>query len=181
MSNLEVIIPLSSLFIPALSPLRLKECQWRNSHDIYLPLRRIGRCNNHLLLEEIDYALSRLKWPVFSCSIKHVTFRTCDEGYRLGLAIDKHPALLSLYQKVTFALHRAGIETPRRRFTPFIELGLMAYGQENILRNWLDQHAMLSLPTFRIDHLALIEDYSDKTYGQLSLLENYGPEFRHGF
>lgn len=150
------------------------ECQWKDSHSSHLVLRRLGHIDNHALLEEIDYELSRLRWPPFACSTKQITFQACDEGYRLGLSLVASPELVSLYQKVNFALHRAGLPTPRKRFIPFIELGLMAAGHENTLKNWLNHHALFSLPAFTIDHLSLIEDHNLKTYGQFTLLEEYG-------
>ncbi|QHI95397.1 hypothetical protein GT348_03155 [Aristophania vespae] len=177
MVNLAVTIPASPALEQRLAILKssLEGVQWKEKHSSYITLRCLGNIDNSILLEEIDYELSRLTWPAFSVAVKSVAFQNYNENYKIGVSIVASSELIRLKQKIDFALQRAGASTPRRRFAPFLELGILPSGKERELMSWLELNGLFSASISKVDQINLIEVYDSKNYGLISVLESYGP------
>lgn len=171
MIRLFVAIPLPETVRDALAALAggLPGARWVPSENLHLTLRFVGEVDEGRG-EDLHDALAEIRAPAFDLTIAGVgLFGDRRRAKVLWAGLDPVPEALTLLQhRVDGAAGRTVGLGDGRKFAPHITLARLDRPPHGRLQRWLDDHALLRLPPFRVDAFALFS----------SLLRPEGPIYR---
>ena len=129
--------------------------RWVPPENYHVTLRFIGELPKWRA-EEIDEALSNLRVPGFTLQLAGVgAFSKAGRVTSLWVGAERTPALEHLQQKIETALHRAGIDRERRRFTPHVTLARLDGAPEAKVAAWVQSHNLFRSEPIAIEHFTL--------------------------
>src|SRR5271168_1477599 len=136
--------------------------RWVPTENFHLTLRFIGEASR-LQAEEIDLALATLRGRSFSFSLSGVGwFEKAGRVSTLWAGVERNDDLARLQAKVETALHRIGLPTERRRFTPHVALARMDVPVSQTLANFVQAHNLYRSAPIRADNVTLFSSFLGK-------------------
>ena len=129
--------------------------RWAPPENYHVTLRFIGELPKWRA-EEVDEALASLRAPAFALQLAGVgAFSKAGRVTSLWVGVERTPALDHLQQKVETALHRAGVERERRRFTPHVTLARLDGAPEAKVAAWVQSHNLFRSEPIAIEQFTL--------------------------
>ncbi len=129
--------------------------RWTPPENYHVTLRFIGELPGWRA-EEVDEALAALRAPGFTLQLAGVgAFAKAGRVTSLWAGVERTPALEHLQAKVETALHRAGVERERRRFTPHVTLGRLDGAAEAKVAGWVQAHNLFRSQPVVVEHFTL--------------------------
>lgn len=179
--NLSLAITLSSTLQAELGLLRgsLDDIHWTPAEQSLIPLQHLGHLSSRHQLEELDMALSHLRWEPFPLALHHVAHQMGDVEDRLTVGVTPQQPLLTLQKRLATALNRVGFPPSRRTVVPELTIARLAPASPTDLIPWIQRHNLFHSSEMMVDHISLMEHLPSSSGTHLRLVENYmaGPEF----
>ncbi|OOL19501.1 hypothetical protein AL01_00460 [Bombella intestini] len=179
--NLSLAITLSSTLQAELGLLRgsLDDVHWTPAEQSLIPLQHLGHLSSRHELEELDMALSHLRWEPFPLALHQVAHQMGDVEDRLTVGVTPQQPLLTLQKRLATALKRVGLSLPRRTVVPELTVARLAPASPTDLIPWIQRHNLFHSSEMVVDHISLVEHLPSSSGTHIRPLENYmaGPEF----
>lgn len=132
--------------------------RWQDEDQLHVTLRYIGEVERPVA-EDIAVALQAVHAPAFDLSLSGVgRFDTGSRGRALWAGVAPQEAVAALHRKVDHALVRVGLPPEGRAFLPHITLARLNRASGPV-DAFLADHAGLTSPAMRFDHLTLYESH----------------------
>jgi len=136
--------------------------RWVPMENFHLTLRFIGEASR-LQAEEIDLALATLRGRSFSFALSGLGwFEKAGRVTTLWAGVERNDDLARLQAKVETALHRIGLPTERRRFTPHVALARMDAPVNPMLTRFVQAHNLYRSAPIRADSVTLFSSFLGK-------------------
>ena len=133
----------------------LPGARWVPPENYHITLRFIGEVPAWRA-EELDHALAALRAPGFGVTLAGVgAFEKGGKIVSLWASVERNPALDHLQSKIETALHRAGLDSERRRFTPHVTLGRVEGVAQGKVASWVQSNNLFRSDTFPVEHFTL--------------------------
>lgn len=133
----------------------LPGARWVPPENYHVTLRFIGEVPAWRA-EELDHALAAVRAPGFELVLSGVgAFEKGGKVTSLWTRVERNPALDHLQAKIETALHRAGLDTERRRFVPHVTLAKVDGVASEKIANWVQNHNLFRSETVTIEHFTL--------------------------
>ncbi len=133
----------------------LPGARWVAPENYHVTLRFIGEVPAWRA-EELDHALSTLRAPGFELQLSGVgAFEKGGKVISLWAGVERNPALDHLQSKVETALHRAGLDSERRRFTPHVTLARVEGVPEAKIVTWVQSNNLFRSDKVPVEHFTL--------------------------
>ena len=136
--------------------------RWVAPENLHLTLRFIGEMPNWRA-EELDQALANIRAPGFHIQLQGVgAFEKAGRVSSLFVGVERNPALDHLQSKIETALHRAGMERERRRFTPHITLARLGDAPAAKVAAWVQAHNLFRSEPVPVEYFTLFSSHRGK-------------------
>lgn len=130
--------------------------RWQDDEQLHLTLRFVGEVERPMANDLAD-ALGRVSSAPFELRIAGVgRFEQRNSG-ALWAAVDPKAPVGALAAKIERVCQEVGIEPERRAFHPHITLARWKGRRTREVQQFLERHAALSSPPFRVDEFILFE------------------------
>ncbi|MCP3729623.1 RNA 2',3'-cyclic phosphodiesterase [Sphingomonas sp. MG17] len=126
--------------------------RWQDEDQLHLTLRFIGEVDRRTAEDAATVHAAPLDLQLAGCGM----FDTRGKPNAIWAGVTPREPLAALHRKVDQALVRAGLEPERRAYLPHITLARLA-GSAGPADRFLADHAALTSPVFRIQHMTLYE------------------------
>ncbi|MBT3784885.1 RNA 2',3'-cyclic phosphodiesterase [bacterium] len=134
----------------------LRGARWLVDDQIHLTLRFIGEVDG-VLFQEIKDVLKSLYFNSFELKIKGVGhFPPRGEPKVLWAGIEPNDELISLKRRIDESLKNSSITGENRKFHPHVTLARLNKVLVPEVADWLQDHALLELNSFRVGEFLLI-------------------------
>jgi 2'-5' RNA ligase len=140
--------------------------RWVHADNLHLTLRFIGEVDG-AAAEDIAAGIAALRSPAFDLRLAGAGCFSHRRHGALWAGVAPREPLAALAQKVERAVQAAGLPAETRAYHPHVTLARWS-GSKPAIESWLQRHAELSSPTWRVDRLVLFE----------SRLGKAGPTYR---
>lgn len=152
----------------------LPGARWVPPENYHVTLRFIGEVPGWRA-EELDHALAGLRAKGFGLSLAGVgAFEKGGKVKSLWAGVERNPALEHLQSKVEMALHRAGLESERRRFQPHVTLAKVDGVPAEKIANWVQGHNLFRSEKVDIEHFTLFRSRLGKEQAVYDAEVEYG-------
>lgn len=136
--------------------------RWVPAENYHVTLRFIGELERWRAAE-VDDALAGLHAPCFSLSLRGVgAFARAGRVTSLWCGVERSPALDHLQSKIERALHSAGLERERRRFTPHVTLARLDGAPEEKVAGWVQGRNLFRCGPIPVAHFTLFSSHLGK-------------------
>jgi 2'-5' RNA ligase len=129
--------------------------RWVHAESLHLTLRFIGEVDG-ATAEDIAASLDGLVSPAFDLRLGGVDCFSHRRHGALWAGVQPREPLDALARKVERSVVAAGLPPETRAFHPHITLARWS-GPQPAIKGWLERHAALSSPEWRVDRLVLFE------------------------
>lgn len=137
----------------------LPGAKWVDLKNLHLTLCFIGEADN-ARAKDIDAELSAIDFPAFPLSLGGIGHFGSGQKIRsLWAGIKQSQFLTSLYEKVSFALVRAGQPPERRRFIPHVTLARFKDGHAHAAGRFIEANNGFAAGPFNVVSFALFESH----------------------
>lgn len=138
----------------------LPGARWLDPATYHVTLAFVGEIDEGMA-EDLDRELATVRGKSFDLKIGGVG--SFDSGGRLRAlwaGVELSETLAVLQGRVASACQRAGIELEKRKFKPHVSLARFREPPpRNRLGDWLETHALLSIPAFPVRAFVLFESH----------------------
>jgi 2'-5' RNA ligase len=129
--------------------------RWVHAESLHLTLRFIGEVDG-ATAEDIAASLNSLAAPSFDLRLASVGCFSHRRHGALWAGIQPREPIDALARKVERSVTAAGLSPETRAFHPHVTLARWS-GAQPAIKSWLERHAALSSPEWRVDRLVLFE------------------------
>lgn len=129
---------------------------WQSQDQLHLTLRFIGEVDLRTAAD-IDDALSAIRAPGFTLELHGTGTFGGRDPRQLWAGVRPNAELMHLQRKVDTALHRLGVVSDGRRFTPHVTLARLKAPRREKLLEFLTAHALFASPLFSVSQFHLYE------------------------
>ena len=147
----------------------LRGAKWIDDSRMHLTLRFIGEVDGGVF-RDVEEALATIEIEPFELTVKGVGyFPPRGKPETLWAGVEKNDHLSALRNKVESVLTRAGLPNEGRKFVPHIQLARLKDTPEEHLARFLQEYALLRLPTFTVQEFHLYSSFlsSEKALHQV--------------
>lgn len=148
--------------------------KWANPRQIHLTLRFIGNVDTETRTM-LASALAGVAAAPFDITIRGLgTFPSDRKPARvLWAGVDSAHALRKVQQQVEAAVLQCGVKPQTLTWKPHITLARFSRPPGKDLQGWLEAHAKLALPPFRVNHFHLFESERGRQGAVHSIVQTY--------
>ncbi len=133
----------------------LQGARWVPPENYHVTLRFIGEVPGWRA-EELDHTLAGLRAPGFEVTLAGVgVFEKGGKVGSLWAGVERNAALEHLQAKIETALHRAGLESERRRFNPHVTLGRVEGVAAEKIASWVQSNNLFRSDKVTVEHFTL--------------------------
>ena len=132
--------------------------RWQRREQLHMTLRFIGEVDGREAAA-VDDALAAIAAPAFTLALKGVGSFGGRIPRDLWVGAAPNEALIHLQRKIEIALHRVGLESDARKFTPHITLARLKHSPPGAVADYLADHALYASAPFAVTAFGL---YSSK-------------------
>jgi 2'-5' RNA ligase len=132
-----------------------EELRWVHADSLHLTLRFIGEVDGSAA-EDGAAALAALRFPAFALSLAGVGCFSHRRHGALWAGVQPKEPVTELARKVDRAVQSAGFPAETRAFQPHVTLARWS-GPKPAIEGWLQRHAGLHAPPWRVERLVLFE------------------------
>lgn len=135
------------------------QARWVEPENLHVTLRFIGEVDEGVA-DDIHDRLAEMRGSAFDLDLAGVgVFGPDRQPSTLWVGVAKTPELQHLRDKVESAVVRAGQPPETRKFSPHLTLARFKGAPGPRLGDFLAGHAMLRLPTVRVDRFVLFSSH----------------------
>ena len=146
--------------------------RWQDDDQLHITLRFIGDVDERAA-EDAALALAQVHWPPLEVALEGVgTFDSRGRVNAVWAGVRPKEGLAALHRKIDQALVRAGQPPERRAYLPHVTLARMNTPSE-ALANFVEAHAGLASPTFRLEHFYLFESHLGHESARYEAVQRY--------
>lgn len=176
MMKLSIALPLPSEIQEDLGLLRgsLPAVDWMPQNQTFLCVRPLGQVSDGRLLEELDFAMARLRWSPFALSLKETHLLERPQRDRLVCGVAPQEPLEQLRKRVDAQLRESGFPQPRQRFRPHVAIGRLESSRRAEAALWLQRHNLFRSRDMTVDRLYVLEHFESDGASSFAPLAAYG-------
>jgi 2'-5' RNA ligase len=136
--------------------------RWVPAENYHLTLRFLGEIPPHRA-EEIDLAMATLRGRGFPLTLAGIgSFAKGGRDTQLWVGVERNPQLDHLQTKIETALHRAGMDHERRRFTPHVTLARLDNASPAKIAGFVQAHNLFRADPVPVEHFTLFSSQLGK-------------------
>jgi 2'-5' RNA ligase len=146
--------------------------RWQDDDQLHVTLRYIGEVDGRTA-DDVVAALSAIRSAPLDLRLSGCgLFDTRGKPNALWAGVAPREPLAALHRKIDQAMVRIGLEPERRAYLPHITIARLS-GASAPLDRFLSDHAGLTSPNFRIEHMTLYESHMGQGGSVYDAVERY--------
>jgi 2'-5' RNA ligase len=146
--------------------------RWQDEDQLHVTLRYIGEVDGRTA-DDVVAALSAIRSAPLDLRLSGCgLFDTRGKPNALWAGVAPREPLAALHRKIDQAMVRIGLEPERRAYLPHITIARLS-GASAPLDRFVADHAGLTSPSFRIEHMTLYESHMGQGGSVYDAVERY--------
>ena len=135
----------------------LDDVHWIPAEQCLIPLHHLGQLTSRHDMEELDMALSHLRWEPFTFALHQVSHQMGETEDRLTVGVTPQQPLIALQKRLASTLRRAGFSPARRTVVPELTIARLPPASPTDLIPWIQRHNLFHSSDMTVDHIVLTE------------------------